>query len=818
VGAADIAEDLVESHQFNAQDLYTKARVRRETELIEHLNPLELATFQTWYPPEKLTILMPFAYGRGSFFEVIRSMIREEKRSAVSRLLDGIEQSADEENNPTGRELKHKIKMEALKRRGQYSKLCRKRGHSMIGFMAEVLTRAPKVAAQILDLLTGRPYVKRTNVTRHPLPFTSDLTSRDHIGRLLGHKDPMITAYECDYMDQDLAYQGMLSTYAKECKYRPLGIPEWKFDTRNNLVPEWHRTFAPTERHHHTACQVLVLMLPNILDMRIVHALNISANVDVWAYPACQCINYHLWAHVVHRAYYLRLIYEVVLAVMLTIRSVLRDGDVRLPPEERYDNLHDTFWSFCMSMILSAGIREFFMLCHRFYSHTRYYRLPVAAFFSRKSDVVLTLPQWAFETLLFTLLFLYAYFAMTELELEAPSATKGLDQQDFTSPEEHKFHADFSFLPQRAFAGSFNLLFLVLNTLVRWVHVLTLLRGASGLGERFLAIIHSFKPMAEIILILVFGIMALVSATLAFRGNAPVKKIIFWVVFGVFCGDGSALYNIMKLDRDLFRGWVSMVVVSCLLVLMTLFLMNLIIGVFGQAYTECEDMKRLYFLRSRNLLCEQFLLEPQWPRAAAPAPVSPNSDQGSDDSDDNEENAFAGRTRGLLFGMHSGRQALCRWRLPEVFMQRKWLVCVGLFIMWFVSEVTLPPRRWLVIVQGLILAFFEISLQAACMQNDIMDADILLNGLEPEDKDDEELDQSEPESDYDEEEEEDSETKSLKEKCLWMCLRADFDKDFYDHDATEMRESISTLKENIKDVGGRLEALMEQVEGLSRRR
>jgi len=564
----------------------------------------------------------------------------------------------------------------------------------------------------------------------------------------------------------------------------------------------------------------MVLMLPSILDVRIVHALNISDEVSCFAFPAVQCINYHLWAKVVHRAFYLRVGLEFLLCITLSVRAGLRDGDVRLKPEDRYDNLFDPFWSFCMSIILASGFREVFLLCHRFYSHTKYYRLPRRDFWTLKSDVILTAPQWSVEVVFFVMLLVSVYFAMTELDVSLSaedlvaaspeaSTTLDLDLEGLNALPE---------VPQRVFLGSYNLLFLVVNVGLRWMHVMVLLRGASGVGEKFLAVIHSFNPMTEIFAILGFGMLALVGATLAFRGHESWKHVIWWVTMGVFCGDGEALASIMKLDLNLFKGWVSCCVVLCLLLLMTLTLMNLIIGVFGSAYEQCEDLKRLYFLRSRNLICEQFLLEPVWPRPGSGTSSSAGTtDQGSDDSDDDISDGLAARSRGLLFGMRSGRRAMCRWRIPQAIMQRKWGVCTGLFIFWLCTQILLPNRRWLVVCQSIVFATFQITLQAAIMQNDVMDDDILQNGLESEEShvDDDQLDKSDSEESSEEYDDE-SEATGVKERCLWMCIRADFDKDFYQHDDAELRETVDELRDDLKDVGSRLTTLLSQVEELKK--
>eukprot|EP00929_Paragymnodinium_shiwhaense_P021194 TRINITY_DN13888_c0_g1_i3.p1 TRINITY_DN13888_c0_g1~~TRINITY_DN13888_c0_g1_i3.p1 ORF type:complete len:1011 (+),score=158.72 TRINITY_DN13888_c0_g1_i3:101-3133(+) len=765
-GSVDVCKKLVACNDFRPDMLSGRAAFQIDNEPCNY-TPFEIATFQSMFEPSELRLLMPFCYGAGSFFFAIRRMCKTHQRSA-KKVIDSIEQSPEREK------LHAWIRQEAMRRSGTYHNGSYSErtvddndideefesDESIIGCMAEIIANAPQVAMKILDVLSRPPFVNHSTSMHHPLPCMADVRSDDIIARATGHHDPMRVYYVGDYVEDEIEICPYHTTRAGD---RPLGIPAWRQNPETTKIPAWHSKLAPSVRNclrkDIREVDVTVLLLPGFLDVRIATALASCPELDIFAKRPVQGLCYAAWA-VVQWGFYLDLFFEFLVTVVITYYAVvLQEGDVRIHEHNLINHAENNLVvRFCNSVLMGTLLREITKLVCYLFNYVVRRGFKARGLLERKHFGV---PAIVYELASLVLLSCFVAFLFWEdtdsLEDVLYPIVGGLDRRRLKDSTDD---VDDSEKLKKRWHGRTSHLFLAANVFCRWINFTSMLCYVGGIGEKILAILKSVDPIMNILTIMFLLYLALVCTLLSLRGHTPWASVVHDTFLAVFLADTGMYERLEELDAQLFSSCVSKFLMYLSSIMFTLIILNLVIGVYSNVYSEIEQNSYLLFLRSRAEISTRYLMEPVWPSRS--------------------------------------HTSACLWRyLPT-------LLVLTLGTLWLVMLVYLRDHPG----AGVPLFLCSVILQSTFVKRARFDsapqhssAGRMSEGLASEVH---AMPSTTP-------------THSrYQDCCLWMCTRIDFDEQFYSHDLNEVREAVielggcvPRLEESLQRISQRLEELRQ---------
>jgi len=527
------------------------------------------------------------------------------------------------------------------------------KGVSPIPSLTEIIKLAPDVACAILDIFLVTP---KATSPAHALPRVANLADGLEIYgdvRFFCTPVPMVTFFSPDI--------------------------EWRFHSscadRAKQIPPWHHKLVPRARSNEDDCEVQVkyLSFPNILDVRVLHALNSTRNNKVFGSLTVQALTRCSW-QCVENVVWMQIVFEVaiivihswwamvtlalvpieptfqdknpLLAVLNTLLAVVPVQNVtRFPASsaepEAVRTFHHKMAVTAISVLWASAFRETFTcLCH-----------------------VVEHRAWGFSWLNF----LSGYNMLELLSTFMLGA--------------------FLVLFGLRGVNSFTTLLFCVNILIRAVKLLIKLCLTQPVGTEILPIIVSFLPMGRFFFFASMIYFTFLVAFASLRENYSLHHVVTLLFFATWAGDGDSFVGLRQLDRG---GNLSLVLLGLAVIAFTVCTLNLMIAIFSKVYKDNISEGTLLFLQHRCSACERVLLELTWKSECRRLREDRDEEDGEEEEDESQS-----------------------------IERRDWLpyiISLVLFAVWLISIAVGSPGPFAIWLAAL-LAASMVLLQAANMQN-----------------------------------------------------------------------------------------------------
>eukprot|EP00929_Paragymnodinium_shiwhaense_P106410 TRINITY_DN71771_c0_g1_i1.p1 TRINITY_DN71771_c0_g1~~TRINITY_DN71771_c0_g1_i1.p1 ORF type:complete len:1007 (+),score=140.58 TRINITY_DN71771_c0_g1_i1:71-3022(+) len=539
-----IVSKFAPHHATEMAGLLVKARAVLDEGMAgqPHQTPLMMAVQGRMFPKDHLHLLAPFCHSSShtsgqNFFSIIMQVCEKSVPAAMA-LVSSI---GGEER----RDFVHNV----------WSTLTDDRDFSAIECMTKIIGLSPHLASAILHLFFMEPVASA--MAHHPVPKVANLMSK-----------MKFTSWEFAVT--------MFTSYNSET--------DWTFDTTCSdpslQIPPWHRKLAPPPmgNSYDSEVQVRVVKFPNLLDVRLLHAINRVSEPHVYGSLPFQVLVNCAW-QCVERAVVLNTVLEICVLIVLTLFCCATlDGLPIRPPS----------WP-ALDLEVVQGVEDMPVSLAELYrkaSRLAASALWAAAFreFFNKSYFILMHLSWDFRgSSLFQLLHLGECSCVGLLGA---------------------FMVLYRFGGERS---TVQLLF-CMNVLARWSKLIVMLRCIRGMGEQILPIINSFLPMWNLLL---FSLMVYFSFFFAFvsvRGNNSIQDIHNLVFFATWGSDTDAYSGL----KELGSGMETRLLMQLCVVVFTICTLNLMIAIYGNVYAAYQAQAGVLFTQMRSLASEQYLLQPAW--------------------------------------------------------------------------------------------------------------------------------------------------------------------------------------------------------------
>jgi len=142
--------------------------------------------------------------------------------------------------------------------------------------------------------------------------------------------------------------------------------------------------------------------------------------------------------------------------------------------------------------------------------------------------------------------------------------------------------------------------------LLRWFQLLFMFRGFKLLGPKLLPILFTLKSMGPFLIVLLFYVVGFLHAywTLSSRSFGEVILICYRLgIMGDFSLTSDEDTDILE-DKAM-DGWIMVWFFGCSS-LLTIFMMNVVIGVLGDSYDVEQERSEVSFYQSRAHICFEY--------------------------------------------------------------------------------------------------------------------------------------------------------------------------------------------------------------------
>lgn len=541
VGSADVSKALITS----------RARLDLSLPGEEMATPLMIAVRRRMFPNDRLVLLAPFAEPEydTNFFQTMLQICRENVPAAIAVA------GSIRRGELADKELKNRI-VESVRH-------AIRRGFSAIPDLTAIIKLAPEVAAEILDIFLVTPKVS----IHHPLPRVAHMAKHYVFGVV---RDPT----------------ELFARYTPD--------QEWSFDPTNSdkgkQYPRWHDELAPHPRSDEDdqEVQVRFLSFPNILDIRVYHALNRTRDRRIFGCLTIQALLTCTW-QCMRPAAIIQLFQETLVIGILGWWSAVTLPAVPMSPmlpfplnfvcgDQSADSAataHPDLVSMAahraaiiaMSVLWGVALREVLCGFWQLVMHNSWG-------FSRRSLLTAGFPWDALATgALATFLVVYSI-------------------------------------------GGYNnsvVLLFSMNILIRALRLLLRICLIRTVGQQILPIMSSFLPMGRFFLFAFLIYFTFVIAFASLRGDVSIHEVMADLFFAMWVGDGDSFVGLRNLDH---RNDLSLLLLLAAVILFTVCTLNLMIAIFSRVYKDNAALGPLLFMSHQCSACEALLLQPRWAEEA----------------------------------------------------------------------------------------------------------------------------------------------------------------------------------------------------------
>jgi len=426
---------------------------------------------------------------------------------------------------------------------------------------ATLLSLAPQAAVDLLNAIVVEPKVD--SEVRHPLPKRARL-----------HKNRQMRCY---YVPDKT--WGFTETAGSQ------RFPEWHSVLAPGQSETWLRTaqlgdpnrgggscgrccwslmklwFPWIGRTELVSVKVKQLLIPGILNAKVLHALASTEHLQIFASLPVQAIIQCCWRGLVKHFYYASIIYRMFDILVLMFL-------VAFPPTQSFHLWRRASWSL---LLVGAG-RELFYEASEVYGYVYDIKRPWTYLANPKNAADIGS--------ILLLLFL--------------AVQTSHDQDMYSHPQT-----------------------LAIICFWRWFQLCYAFRAFPWAGHKLMPILTSFWPMGGILLITVLVGAGFLHAFMVLESSNPSGDKVS-VMLGtfrlLFIGDGDGIDTVLGLGGvgpsgdALTRVFLFLAVtVFCICIL------NLFIAVHGEAYDAAQERSKATFLQERASVCLQCLLRPHLP-------------------------------------------------------------------------------------------------------------------------------------------------------------------------------------------------------------
>mmetsp|Transcript_34600 Transcript_34600/g.79144 ORF Transcript_34600/g.79144 Transcript_34600/m.79144 type:complete len:1189 (-) Transcript_34600:168-3734(-) len=441
-------------------------------------------------------------------------------------------------------------------------------GAVTVGKLVRLLEKAPRAAADLLEVLTGQPKVQEKFY--HPLPL---------------HAQPnRWGARRCIYEKE--------STWV--CGGKEGDFPQWHTNllpgadfAQNASVTRHSRSRQPQEGCFHqfihmcirpffredevVRVHVKVLLVPCIVNTHVLFQLTRCDWTGIFSAEAVQALLDFCWTHLVRRHYIMHFVYRALELLVLVLIA-------KWPPKT-------DFWrDACWSLLCTTSSREILMEIMQFRAHHLLLRNPWSYFGFYNLLDVLSMSCFAFLI------------------------WSAWESRDF-------FTSDLS----GGKTTSQGILAAV--CFLRWVQILYMMRAfeVRGIGIKVVPLFQSFFNVGGIFFVTMLLFLAISHSFMVLdpiydTSEGPTiedtNRVVMQAFRMLFAGDGDGINYLLSITGKEDGTMLTQVFVVAAYTTFGIFTLNLFIAVHGAAFNEAEESALEHFYKHRASICLSGMMQP----------------------------------------------------------------------------------------------------------------------------------------------------------------------------------------------------------------